>query len=160
MLFRSWYFLDPGELQASRNSELESQYQLDLRSLEVCANNLCKKYPEYRGKRPKEYYVISFAFLDSIRASQEAILDLIGFLSWCTVWHDHLTYLRPLKNQADVVLDKLRYASNSRAGVIVDLAKDWKMANFPLWAYHGVPILFKWTPAEQGDPRFSHVSLD
>ena len=144
----------------SQNSELESQYQLDLRSLEVCANDLCEKYPEYCGNCPKEYYVISFASLNNIQALQEAILDLIGFLSWCTAWYDGLTYPRPLKTQADVVLDKLRYASNSRAGVIVDLAKDWKMANFPLWAYHGIPILFKWMPAEQGDPRFSHVSLE
>ena len=58
------------------------------------------------------------------------------------------------------MLDKLCYASNSRAGIIVDLAKDWKTANFPLWAYHGIPILFKWMPAEQGDPLFSHVSPD
>jgi hypothetical protein len=158
---RPWYFLDPGELQASRISELESQYQLDLRSLEVCANDLCEKYPEYRGKRPKEYHVISFASLDSIRRSQEAMLDLIGFLSWCTAWYEGLTFnLRPLKNQTDVMLNKLRHAFNSRAGVIVDLAKDWKTANFPLWAYHGVPILFKWTPAEQGDLRFLHVSPD
>jgi hypothetical protein len=158
---RPWYFLDPGKLQASRISELGGQYQLDLRSLEVCANDLCEKYPEYRGKRPKEYHVISFASLDSIRASQEAMLDLIGFLSWCTAWYDGLTFdLRPLKNQTNIVLNKLRYAFNSRAGVIVDLAKDWKTANFPLWAYHGVPILFQWTPAEQGDPRFSHVSPD
>ena len=55
-----------GLSNATWNSELESQYQLDLHSLEVCANNLCKKYLEYCGKRPKEYYVISFAFLDNI----------------------------------------------------------------------------------------------
>jgi hypothetical protein len=154
-----WYFLDPGELQASRTPELESQCQFDLRSLEVCASDICQKYPEYRGKRPQEYYAISFASLDDIRASQEAILDRIGFLSWCIAWYDSLTFdLRPLKNQTNIALVKLRYAFHSRAGVIVDLAKDWKTANFPLWAYHGVPILFKWTPAEQGNPRFSYVS--
>ena len=85
------------------------------------------------------------------------MLDLIGFLSWYIAWYDGLTYLRKLKNQADVVLDKLHYASNSKAGIIVNLAKDWKMANFPLWVYHGISILFKWMPAEQEDPLFSHV---
>ena len=160
---RPWYFLDPRELQvqASGTPGLAADYQLDLRSLEVCASNLCKKYPEYCGKHPEEYYRISFASLDHIRASQDAMLDRIGFLAWCTAWYDGLSSdLRQLPNQVNIVLEKLRYAFNSRAGVIVDLAKDWRTVNFPLWAYYGVPVLFKWTPAEQGHSRFSHVSPD
>ena len=156
---RPWFLLDPVELQAPH--PLQSQYQTDLRSLEVCASHICLKYPEYRGRRPEEFYATSFASLDQIQASQEAMLDRIGFLSWCTAWYDSLTFeLRQLPNQADVVLKELRCAFDSRAGVIVDLVKDWKTVNFPLWAYYDVPILFKWTPAEQGDLRFSHVSPD
>ena len=159
---RPWYYLDPEELQTSYTTGLESQYQSDLRSLEVCASEFCQKYPEYpRGQRPAEFYAISFASLDNIRASQEAMLDRIGFLSWCATWYYSLKFeMRQLPSRAANKIEGLYCASDSRAGVVVDLARDWKTVNFPLWAYHGVPILFKWMPAEQEDPRFSHVSPD
>jgi hypothetical protein len=43
-------------------------------------------------------------------------------------------------------------------GVLIDLCRDWREINIPLYLDNGITVHYMWTPAVQADPRFRSLS--
>jgi hypothetical protein len=94
---------------------------------------------------------------------QRHFLELLGALQWLMGIDDdidaNLSYVG--KDLALDVEDRMiewDLPRSSGRGVLVDLHRDWREINIPLYIANGVPVHYIWTPDLQDDPRFRSLS--
>ena len=94
---------------------------------------------------------------------QRHFLELLGGLRWLMSIdddsHANLSHVA-VDTQLDVT-DRLAnwgLPQQGGRGVLVDLFRDWREINIPLYIDNRVPVHYIWTPDLQADPRFRSLS--
>ncbi|KAH7917493.1 hypothetical protein BV22DRAFT_1188121 [Leucogyrophana mollusca] len=93
-----------------------------------------------------------------VQEVKQEMLDCLAFLHWFASWNDDWIPALDLQNQAICKVFGIGQGSVGFRGVLVDLWKDWRTVNIPLWIEASVPVLFPWTSAEASHPRFYRLS--
>ncbi|KAH7917881.1 hypothetical protein BV22DRAFT_1135037 [Leucogyrophana mollusca] len=106
----------------------------------------------------RKIFVDEGGFYSMIQELKQQVLDCLAFLHWFAAWD--AGWIRSLQKGMQIICRRFDIGEGGVQfkGVLVNLWKDWRTINIPLWVAVGVPVCFPWTEAEVAHPRFFQLS--
>ena len=108
-------------------------------------------------------FASSSAMAQHLATVQRHFLELLGALRWLMSIDDDMSanlsfVTKDLRMDIQQRLIEWDLPQAYGRGVLVDLSRDWREINIPLYIDNGIPVHYMWTPALQADPRFRSLS--
>jgi hypothetical protein len=88
--------------------------------------------------------------------AKRAALDRAGWIRWWMATCEDGYFITP--QPLETVLRKGLNSLYDSRGFVIDLCRDWRAIDLPLWLHHHMPIFYAWGFDEQNDTRFSRMN--
>ncbi|KAJ7489985.1 hypothetical protein B0H11DRAFT_2229499 [Mycena galericulata] len=134
----------------------------NLRDMEDAVSDIVSKAP-FLGRQPRPsafYYDGLLKARDSAKEACQVLmtacrvmLEHLAFCYWRSTTADN--WKEELKDATIGVIEGYNLSQYQKRGVLLNLSRDWREANFPVFIRFEIPVLFPWTILEESDLRFA-----